>query len=319
MKSILISTSSFNSKETPQLSFLKESGFKLILNPFKRKMTSNEVETYLQNGVVAMIAGVEPLSASVLAKAKSLSVISRCGSGLDNVDLIAAARHGISVYSTMSPINAVAELAVTHMLALLRKVVQSDRSIRQGEWKPLMGNLLASKTVGIVGFGHIGMAVANLVRAFGARVIYFDEKTADSATNYVNTPLDELLIQSDIVTLHLPYNTATHHMINREKIKLMKKSALIINTSRGGVIDELSLHQALIAGELAGAGMDVFEKEPYQGPLSELDNVVLTSHMGSYAHEARIQMELEAVQNLFFGLKQQGLLSEVGKSGEFAN
>ena len=304
---VLISTSSFNLDNFAQLSDLKKAGVEVKLNPFAARLTEEQVIDLLGTDTIGLIAGLEPLTQNVLKSAKSLKVIARVGTGLDSVDLVAAKELGITVLNTPdAPTKAVAELTIAHILGLLRNVSQADRQVRVGVWKGLMGSLLESKTVGIVGFGRIGKRVATLLSAFGASVIISDAQVEQS--DYPNIELDELCIKSDILSLHLPYNEATHHIINEKNLNLMKKGSYIVNISRGGLVDETALLAALKSGHLAGAALDCFEQEPYEGELRNLETVQITAHMGSYARETRDLMEQEASRLLVNALHEKNLL-----------
>lgn len=308
MPKILITTSSFEVASNEPLRTLEKSNFEIALNPHGRRLTEDEVGALLQDDVAGMIAGVEPLTRAVLERAKGLRVISRCGIGMDSVDQMAAKELGILIFNTPgAPVSAVAELTIALMLDLLRKVSQADRSIRDGRWKQLMGNLLEFQTVGIIGYGRIGRKVGSLLRAFGARVLVHDAMGVSVPAGVEACSLRELLEQSDITTLHVPFDDSTRHLINRESLALMKPGSLLVNASRGGLIDEDALLAALQSGHLGGAGLDAFEMEPYEGPLRSLPQVVMTCHMGSYARESRIQMEREAGENLFKGLAAAGI------------
>ena len=304
---VLISTSSFNLDNFSQLSDLKNAGVEVKLNPFAARLTEDQVIELLGTDTIGLIAGLEPLTKNVLQVAKSLKVIARVGTGLDSVDLDAAKQLGITVLNTPdAPTKAVAELTLAHILGLLRHVSQADRQVRVGVWKGLMGSLLQTKTVGIVGFGRIGKRVATLLSAFGASVIMSDAQVSKS--DYPNVDLDELCIKSDILSLHLPYNEATHHIINEKHFNLMKKGSYIVNISRGGLVDETALLAALKSGHLAGAALDCFEQEPYEGELRNLETVQITAHMGSYARETRDLMEQEASRLLVDALHEKNLL-----------
>ncbi len=290
-----------------QLSDLKNAGVEVKLNPFAARLTEDQVIELLGTDTIGLIAGLEPLTKNVLQAAKSLKVIARVGTGLDSVDLATAKQLGITVLNTPdAPTKAVAELTLAHILGLLRNVSQADRQVRVGVWKGLMGSLLETKTVGIVGFGRIGKRVATLLSAFGASVIISDAQVSKSV--YPNVELDELCIKSDILSLHLPYNEATHHIINEKNLNLMKKGSYIVNISRGGLVDETALLAALKSGHLAGAALDCFEQEPYEGELRNLETVQITAHMGSYARETRDLMEQEASRLLVDALHEKNLL-----------
>jgi D-3-phosphoglycerate dehydrogenase len=311
MKQILFTTSSFGLRECPELIELQKMGFELIFNPHKRKLTQSEVKDLLGSGVVAMLAGVEPLNRNVLGGAKNLKVISRCGAGLDTLDLNAAQEFGIIVRNTPdAPSLPVAELTIAHMLNLLRHISTADRATKEGRWMPLMGSLLSNKRVGLIGCGRIGQQLIRLLGGFDVNVMVCDPYIISSSIppNVQNVELDSLLQECDIVSLHMPYSPSTHHLIDSRALRMMKNSAYLINVSRGGLVDEDALLRELKGGTLAGAALDVFESEPYVGPLLELNNIVVTNHMGSYAYEARERMEREAVANLLNGLSNAGLI-----------
>lgn len=304
---VLISTSSFNLANFAQLENLKTAGVEVKLNPFEARLTEDQVIELLGTNTIGLIAGLEPLTKNVLQSAKSLKVIARVGTGLDSVDLAAAKQLGISVLNTPdAPTKAVAELTVAHILGLLRHLSKADRQIRSGVWKGLMGSLLETKTVGLVGFGRIGKRVATLLSAFGASVIISDAQV--KASDFQNIDLDELCAKADVLSLHLPYNESTHHIINEKRINLMKKGSYIVNISRGGLIDETMLLGALKSGHIAGAALDCFEQEPYEGELRNLENVQITAHMGSYARETRDLMEQEASNLLVNALREMNLI-----------
>jgi D-3-phosphoglycerate dehydrogenase len=170
-----------------------------------------------------------------------------------------------------------------------------------------MGSLLATKTVGLIGVGRIGSAVAKLAQAFGTRVIGFDP-VVSSHNSVELLSLDEVLNQADIVSLHVPINDQTHHIVNASAISRMKPGSIVVNVSRGGLIDESALHDALKSQHLSGAALDCFEDEPYSGPLLQIPDVHVTAHMGSYARETRDLMEVEASTNLVNGLRKRGLI-----------
>jgi D-3-phosphoglycerate dehydrogenase len=257
---------------------------------------------------LAMIAGIEPLNRPTLNAAKFLKVISRCGIGLDSVDLHAAGDLGIAVTNTPdAPTIPVAELTITVILCLLRQNYISHESIRRGTWQRPMGTLLHGKTAGVVGCGRIGTYVARLLSNFGCRVLGYDI-TSHKSDWFENTDLSVVLKDSDIVTLHLTYSEDNHHFMSRERIALMKEGAFLINTARGSLVDEEALYDALTSGRLAGAALDCFEEEPYHGPLKDLENVLLSAHIGSYAKEARVLMERQAAENLLRELTKIGVI-----------
>ncbi len=308
MSKVLITTSSFNLGNFAQAKSLHDAGISIEVNPHGRRLSEDEVADLVATDVIAILAGLEPLTDRVLSNAKSLRVIARCGTGLDSVDLQAASRLGIDVFNTPdAPTQAVAELTIAHMLNSLRHISTTDSNMRSGKWTPTMGSLLATKTVGLIGVGRIGSAVAKLAKAFGSRVIGFDP-VVSSHNSVEMLSLDEVLTQADIVSLHVPINDQTHHIVNASAISRMKPGSIVVNVSRGGLIDESALHDALKSQHLSGAALDCFEDEPYSGPLLQIPGVHVTAHMGSYARETRDLMEVEASTNLVNGLRKRGLI-----------
>ena len=304
---ILISTSTFNLDNFSELSAITNSGIKVKLNPFNARLTEDQAIDLLGQNSIGLIAGLEPLNQKVLQSANELKVIARVGTGLDNIDLAAAKKLGIKVLNTPdAPTSAVAELTLGHILGLLRNIARTDRQIRDNKWQGQMGSLLETKTVGVIGFGRIGRKVSRLVSAFGAKVIVHDPFIR--AEDFENCSLKELCTQSDVLTLHVPYSDKTHHIISSELIQAMKPGSFVVNVSRGGLVDEVSLLRALESGHLAGAALDCFEQEPYFGPLSKLENVQMTAHMGTYARETRDLMEREASQLMVKALQEMNLL-----------
>ena len=217
-----------------------------------------------------------------------VKVLARCGAGYDNIDVAAARERGIEVvYVPDYGVDDVADHALALLLACARRIVRSDRAVRSGEW-PSYGDLgpmhrLRGRTLGVIGYGHIGRNLATKARALRLRVLVHDPYVPDESV-----ALEELLRASDFVSLHVPLNDATRQMIGREELALMKPTAILVNTARGGVVDTDALVAALGAGALAGAGLDVFEQAPLPDdhPLLSLDNVVLTPHSAAYAEEA---------------------------------
>ncbi len=309
MTTILITTSNFDVDGNLVIQRLRDRGFELVVNPYRRRLTGEEATNFISSvKPIGIIAGVEPLGKQQFRAFDGLRVLSRCGTGLDNVDMSAAKEFGVSVFNTPeAPAPSVAELTLGLILCCLRQIPLADRSLRTGQWSALKGSLLRGKTVGVVGFGRIGRLVTRLVRAFEARVLAYDPFVA-MAGDVAFVSLDDLLRDSDIVTLHMPYSAGAHHLFDGSALQRMKKGAILINASRGGLVDEAALLEALRTGHLSSAGLDVFEEEPYSGPLTGLSQVVLTAHMGSAARETRELMELEAARNLELGLRNAGCL-----------
>jgi len=249
-----------------------------------------------------VVRSATKVDTTLLAGASKLKVIVRAGVGLDNVDTEEAKRRGIKVFNTpKAPTNSAAELTIGLMFVLARKISLGDRGVRQGKWlkNQIMGVELRGKSLGIVGYGRIGSQVGRIATCLGMTVLAWDilgPSVVQEPAKY--TELDELLAKSDFITLHVPLTDATRHFVNSATLGRIKKGAYIINASRGEVIDEDALYDALKDGNLAGAALDVFEKEPYSGRLAELDNVVITPHIGSNTYEAQAKIGDEIVDIL---------------------
>jgi len=296
---VAVSTSSFAKEGSRPLEMLRDAGFEVRLNPHGRTLTVDEARAHL-SGVIGLVAGTEKLGGELLRECSALKCISRVGVGIDAIDLKAASELGIAVKNTPEAhVDAVAELALAGILALFRKLPQSDASIRAGKFEKPMGRLLRGKTIGFVGFGRVARALSALVAPFGVEQIASDVVRGDGV-RYVE--LDELMARADVVTLHVPYSKSVHNLIGEAQLARMKPDAVVVNTARGGLIDEAALHRHLAANPRAGAYLDCFEKEPYTGELAKLPNIVVTAHIGSYAREARVRMETEAVENLLRAL-----------------
>jgi len=297
---IAVTTSTFAKESAEPLEMLRAAGFEVVLNPHGRKLSREETVTLLGE-VEAVVAGTEALDRAVLEKLPRLKMIARVGTGMENVDLGCASERGIRVCSTPDgPTWAVAELALAGLLALLRRVPQADASIRRGEWTKPMGGLLHGRTVGIIGLGRIGKAWARLLKPFEVGLLAVDPQVDRAFASEMNVEygaLNDILPRCDIVSMHLS-GAPRAPMIGRAEIETMKRGALLMNLARGGWVDEAALAEALASGQLGGAYIDVFEQEPYAGPLRDAPNVVLTPHIGSYAVECRIQMELDAARQV---------------------
>lgn len=307
---VLTSPSSFGQVGPEPFDLLKNCGFDIINNPFGRKLTEDEVIS-LAGDCAGIVAGVEPLTARVIDALPNLKVISRVGIGMDSIDLDHAKSKGIIVRNTPDgPTRPVAELTLALVLSLLRKIPQADAALKEKQWKKQTGNLLFDKTIGVVGLGRIGRLVCEFFRGLGNPVIGYDpyadsDWSKSKGVDLVN--FEELLRNSDIITLHVPGNADSSPVIGKKEIDLMKSSSFLINVSRGGVVEEGALYDALKSGKLRGAAVDVFSEEPYQGPLTELENIVLTPHLGSYAVEGKLLMEVDAVKNLLESFKEMNI------------
>ena len=246
------------------------------------------------------IVSTDPFTADVLRAAVDLRVIARVGVGVDSIDLDAASEHGVQVATTPGANeHAVADHAVGLMLALLRRVPELDRDVRRGGWHRTGTHTprqLTGATVGLVGYGHIGRRVAARLRGFDVELLVHDPALPAGGPE-PSTPLDDLLHRSDVVSLHCPLTASTRHLIDARALGLMRPDAVLVNTSRGGVVDEPALVAALRARSIAGAALDVFEGEPPAGsPLLELDNVVVSPHNAGLSTTSVAEMTRRATQ-----------------------
>lgn len=297
---ILVTPTSF-CKEAKEL--LEKFADEIIYNPYNRPLHPEEILPLLE-GVDGYIAGLDYITAEVIEKAPAtLKAISRYGAGYDRVDIAAASGKGILVTNTPGVNSqAVADLALGLMLSAARKVPALDRKIRNNEWPRSTGVELYRKTLGIIGLGEIGKGVAMRAKGFSMDILAYDpyaDKAYLEANGIKEASLEEIFEQADIITLHVPLNEQTRNMINSEAIEKMKQGVILVNTSRGGLIDEQAAYEALKSGRLGGLGLDAFEKEPPgESPLFELDNVVVTPHSGAHTKEAVNNMGVMSVQNL---------------------
>ena len=285
-------------------------------------MTRQELLARLKRrqGLVALIT--EIIDEALLDACPDLKVVANVAVGYNNVDVNAATRRGVVITNTPDVLtDTTADFAWSLLMAAARRVVESDRYVREGRWKQwdfslLWGADIHGKTLGIVGFGRIGRAMAKRARGFDMRVLYQDAVRADPAAerelNASHVDLATLLRESDFVTLHTPLLPETRHLINTESLRAMKTTAYLVNASRGPVVDEGALVQALQEGWIAGAGLDVFENEPDLNPgLIGLPNVVLAPHIGSASNDTRVKMSTLAVENCLAVLEGKPPLTPV--------
>ena len=300
MKKILITTVPFGDKSQLPLKMLKDAGVEYLINPLNKKLTESELAEMVSNYDV-IIAGTEQTTANVMNRAVNLKMISRVGIGLDSVDLLAAEKKGIVVsYTPDAPAPAVSELTLGMMLTLLRSVHISNSKMHVGEWYRYFGKRLSEVVIGIIGVGRIGQGVLKHLQGFGnPKILVNDTFINDQVSSDLNiewTTKEEIYKKSDIVSLHLPLTGETKNMIREKHLLSMKPDAIIINTSRGGIINEEDLYNVMQSGHLSGAAIDVFNNEPYNGPLNKIERCLLTAHMGSMSIDCRTRMEVEATQ-----------------------
>lgn len=271
---------------------LQKNGLKITYEP---EITPDQIKEKISNFDIVVVRSRTKITKEMIDRATQCKIIARVGVGLDNIDVDAAKAKGIRVINAVEgAMNAVAELVLGLMLSLAREIPRADREIRNGNWlkKELMGSELSGKYLGIVGLGNIGKRLAKLARGLNMNIIGFDVMPiADDFARdvgLIKADIDTLLSSADYVSFHVPLTETTHHLVNSKRISTMKKTAYIINTSRGEIIDEDALYNALKEGKIAGAALDVFEKEPAVGnKLTTLPNVVCTPHIGAQTKEAQ--------------------------------
>jgi len=271
---------------------LRQEGFEVDI---KSSIEQAELEKVIKDYDVLVVRSRTKVTKQLFEKGSRLKVVGRVGAGVDNIDIEAAKKRGVTVLNTPeAPADSVAELTIGLMLALARNISCADRSMKEGKWakKELKGSLLNGKTLGLIGLGNVGTKVAKVAKAFGMKVLV-TKRTPPSRellemleAEYI--PLGELLKRSDMVSVHVPLTEQTSNMIGAEELSLMKKGAILINTSRGNIVNEDALLKALKSGKLGGAGLDVYCAEPPLNlELVRLPNVVCTPHIGAQTEEAQ--------------------------------
>ena len=316
MPKALITTVPFGDKNRLPLDLLEKSNIEYLINPLNKKLTEDELAEMVTDFDV-IIAGTEQISEKVMNNATKLKHISRVGIGLDSVDLLSAEKKGIKVsYTPDAPAPAVAELTIGMMLTLLRSTHVSNSQMHHGKWHRFFGRRLSNVTIGVIGVGRIGVGVIKHLQGFGSPNILAND--ISTISHELNLPIqwadkEQIFKEADIITLHLPLTGLTKDSIKEEQLMLMKEDAIIINTSRGGIINEKDLYNVMQSGHLSGAAIDVFEQEPYDGPLKDIERCLLTAHMGSMSVDCRTRMEIEATEEAVRFLTGEPLEGEVPK------
>lgn len=267
---------------------LLDAGFEIISNDTGRILSRDEQKDLIKDAY-AIVAGTEKYDADMLSVCKNLKVVTRFGVGTDNFDLETMRKMGVQV-GVIANHNAVAEFALTLILSAMKNLPRYDAVVREGKWSRFPMRELSKKTVGIVGFGRIGKRLAELLAGFDVELLAYDpymNEAAAAERKVTPVSLDELLARSDVVSLHLPAMEQTYHMMNAETIGKMKNGAYLVNTSRGALVDEKALYDALVSGKITAAGLDVYEKEPVtaDNPLFGLENNVLAPHVSALSFE----------------------------------
>ena len=300
MTNVLVSTVPFASHDRLPLELLDSVGVHVTINPIGRRLREEELAELI-HATEILIAGTEPITRKVMEAAPNLRLIARVGIGVDNVDLLAAQERGIQItYTPEAPAPAVAELTVGLMVSLLRHTYTANALLHEGQWHRFMGRRIGESTIGVIGVGRIGSRVIQLLSSFGVRRFIAHDVAPQIASlqgidiEWVGQ--DEIFREADIVTLHVPLTPETRNMVGHAELDMMQTDAVLINTSRGGVVDEEALLRTLQDGRLGGAAIDDFAHEPYAGPLTREPRCLLTSHMGSMTIDCRSRMEVEATR-----------------------
>lgn len=302
MPKVLITTPSFAKFSEEPMNVLHQAGLTPVRVQKHPITDEKDLLEYLDEDVQAIITGLEPIGRTVMEAAKGLKVVIKHGIGVDNIDLEAARELGICVANTPGANKeGVADFAFGLMLAAARKIPQADRSIKEGRWEGFFGSSVYGRTLGIVGMGAIGKAMAMRAKGFSMKILGYDPfwDEAFAAQNGIRRcTLEEILKESDFITIHVPLMKQTENLIDEPQLRMMKKSAFLINAARGGIVNEKALYTACKEGWIAGAGLDAFSKEPVDtdDPLPKLSNVIATAHIAFYCDEAMNSTSLFAAK-----------------------
>jgi len=311
---VFVSTHPFSSTSAIPMTLVKNNHIDLSVNEHGRKITSKELAVDIKDAEV-LVAGTEKITEEVLKNAPHLKFISRVGIGLDGIDFDLCKKYGIRVaYTPDAPTMAVAELCVAMILDLARKVTDTNIKIKEGIWHRHMGTLLYGKTVGILGMGRIGKSLVHLLSTFNVRFKVYDiepDLAFGRLYDVTFVSKEDLLKTSDIISVNIPLKKDTKDYITKDEFHIMQKHAILINTARGGIVNEKDLYHALKHDSIHAAAIDVFEEEPYMGNLKELDNCILTCHMGASTMDSRTDMEVQAIEEVIRYKNNTPLKNEV--------
>lgn len=312
MVKVLITPRSFGKYSDVAKNQLLEAGICIVNNPKGSILDEDELIDLIKD-VDGIIIGVDPLNERVLREAKQLKAIAKYGVGVDNIDLEYCRTHAISVSITQNAnMDAVADYAFALMLGVARKVTEINTACQQNDWTKKIAVDIYGKRLGILGFGHIGKGVALRAKGFAMDILAYDVNPDEAFAikhEIRYAELDEILQTCDFISIHLPLLPETRNLINKDVLSKMRKNAIIINTARGGIIDEAALYDALINKQIYGVGLDVFEKEPAgDSPLLKLPNVIAGSHTAASTEGAVENMSNFAVVNLLNDLRNKGVI-----------
>lgn len=308
MAKVLITPPTFSREDSKTLDLLRTHNVEFDLNDRDVAFTKEELKSMI-GAYDGIILGVDPCNREVLEQAPNLKVVSRFGVGADNVDVKYLNEHDIAFYRTIGAnADAVADCAFTLMMSVARNVMYLDNEIKSGKWYDAQTHEMSFKTLGLIGLGDIGKKVAQRAKGFQMNILAYDvvknQEVADQyGITYVDT-IEEIMETADFISIHVPLIPSTYHLIDEKKLRMMKDTAVIVNTARGGIIDESALAKVLQEGVIWGAGLDVFENEPLEAdsPLKKLSNIILLPHCSADTFETTIKVSRAATENLLKGL-----------------
>lgn len=288
---VVVGASTFGAAGDDAVRMLEEKGVELVKNPFGRKLTIEETISHLE-GADGLLAGLEELNEAVFEHTPDLKAIARIGIGMDNVDVEACRRHGIRVSNTPdAPTDAVAEMALSTLLSIAHRIPESNSDMHSGIWKKRMGFSVSGTNVLLIGYGRIGQRFAEHLRYLGGSITVYDPNKPEISVS----SLEEGLLHADVISIHA---SGKDKILDEERISLIKEGAILLNCARGTLVDEAAVYSALKSGRISYYWADVYDKEPYDGILTECDNALLTPHISTFSKQCRVRMETEAVSNL---------------------
>jgi D-3-phosphoglycerate dehydrogenase len=303
MHRVLVTARIFGHLSDRAYDTFRDRGIEIAANPYKGKGLSEDELTELMGGVHGLLTGVDQVTAKVIQTADQLKVISKFGAGVDNIDIDAATKNGVIV--TNAPgmnSDSVADMAFSLILAISRRIPFVYDLVKKGDWPLLMGTEIWNKTLGIIGLGNIGKRVATRAKGFNMKILANDivpDEIFVKENNIELTDLNQLIQKSDVISIHTPLTNKTKNLIDLPQLEMMKSSAFLVNTARGGIVDEDALYDALKSGKIAGAAFDVLMDEPPRDrKLFQLDNFIATPHMAAFTTEAINNMERLSARNI---------------------
>lgn len=312
---VLIATRSFGSTSSTPMQMLMDAGVEIVQVDANSPDVQDEIFALIPE-ISAIVVGLVPITKKIIENTTKLKIISMYGVGVNHIDLYTAQKNGVIVTNCPgSNDQAVADLTMGLMLSVARNIPQIDRDIRDGHWKRYLGGELWQKKLGLIGLGNIAKGVVHRAKGFNMQISAYDPYASTEVADEFGVKLqsfDDVISQSDFISLHAPLTEETRYMFGNEQFKKMKRTAYLINTARGGLIDEQALFVALHDGEIAGAGLDVFVEEPLKDSrLVELKNVILTAHTGTHTQESIERMGIMAVENVLRVLRNEKPINRI--------